>query len=450
MAKDPYDLDQRFERAIATLTCSSAKFYAVIGHAIDPDLLGLPDATLAVKAAHSIYAEQRKGPGSTVIVMQRVKRWHVEGRVEFKQLQLVCDMFDAAEDAGLPEFDAAVEELRPIIHASLGDDLARKAIKAQAGGDFEQIANEYQKASRVGFHETDVGTVFRPRDFSSIEELSFGDRLSFGVWALDDLTCGGLIRGGAGLLCASSGGGKSTALSHVGREFWQAGGHVAHATLELPVGQIEVKYRGGATGQPCNEIITIKEERERNAKLIEEMQREHPFGALVIKKFTARKTTWEDIVSWHQSLRDECGGHLPMLLIVDFLGKLGYADKRKSTYEWQGIVMDAMHDYAEEHEMWVWTASQPQRGKKERKVIGIDDLNDSQGKIEGADLFISLNGRENGELYYHVGKNRAGPSEVGCGPIPHDFAFGRLCAPVHRGEPRGVASNQDELWRTIL
>lgn len=450
MSKDPYDLDPRFERAVAALTCSNAKFYSVIGHALDPELLGLPETTLAIKAAHSIFAERHNGPGSTVIVMQRIKKWHVEGRVEFKQLQAISDMFDAAEDAGLPDIESAIAELRPVIHASMGDELARKAIKAQAGGDFESIAKEYAKASRVGFHETDLGTVFRPANFDAIKELSFGDRLSFGVWALDDLTCGGLIRGGAGLLCASSGGGKSTGLAHIGREFWMAGGNVAHATLELPVGQIEVKYRGGATGMPCNDIITRESARNENAAKLEELQRESPFGVLVIKKFTARKTTWEDIVQWHQSLRDECGGHLPQLLIVDFLGKLGFADKRKSTYEWQGIVMDGMHDYAEEHEMWLWTASQPQRGKKERKVIGIDDLNDSQGKIEGADLFVSFNQRENAELYYWIGKNRAGPSEVGCGPIPHDFAFGRLCAPVHRGEPRDARSNQDELWGRIL
>ena len=138
-------------------------------------------------------------------------------------------------------------------------------------------------------------------------------------------------------------------------------------------------------------------------------------------------------------------------LVIDFLGKLGASKKGASKYESDGAIMDAMHEFAEQEHIWLWTASQPQRGKKERKVIDNDDLNESQGKIEGSDLFLSANKREEGkELYWWIGKHRAGPSQLGCGPFPHDFAYGRICPPGWQGEDANAATNQDDLWGNVL
>ena len=453
MAQDPYDLDGTFERAIVTLACSNPRFYSVLGHAIDPDLLEHPTSTTIMQACHSIKAETSRGPSSCATVLQRLRAWNLEGRVDFATLEGASDYFDDAEDFGLPEADEAIVELRPVIQQRAGEEAVRQAIKSESVGDFETVGAEFAKVSRIGFQDTDVGMIFKPRDFSAIHSINRGERLRFGFADLDRVTGGGLMRGMAGLMAAASGGGKTTCLSHIGREYWQQRGNVAYASLELAVGQIEGKFRAGASGLPLNDILTRDDTQVECGKRIGEMDERGELGFLAIKKFTARSTTWEDLVAWHQSLAEYCGSP-PELLIVDFLGKLGFKEKGKSSYEAQGIIMDLMHEYAEELNQWLWTASQPQRGKTERKIIGNDDLNDSQGKVEGCDLFISANKREEGrELFWWCGKNRAGPSEQGCGPFPHDFAFGRIIPPNYAGEPDNEQTrlmNSDPAWDNVL
>ncbi len=453
MSQDPYDLDPTFERAIVTLACSNSRFYSVLGHAIEPDLLESPDSTAAMQAAHSIKAETGKGPTSCSTVLQRLRTWNLEGRVEFTTLEAVNDLFDDAEDAGLPDSDEAIVELRPVIQLRAGEEAVRQAIKSESVGDFETVGKQFEKVSRIGFQDTDVGTIFKPSDYSAIHAINRGERLKFGFADLDRVTGGGLMRGMAGMVAAASGGGKTTCLAHIGREFWQQAGSVAYATLELAVGQVEGKFRAGATGLPLNDVLTRDDTQADCTRRLLEMDERNELGFLALKKFTARTTTWEDTVAWHQSLVEHCG-FLPELFIIDFLGKLGFKEKGKSSYEAQGIVMDLMHEYAEDHNLWLWTASQPQRGKKERKIIGNDDLNDSQGKIEAADLFISANKREEGrELFWWCGKNRAGPSEQGCGPFPHDFAFGRIIPPALAGEPetgQRRLMNDDPAWDAVL
>ncbi len=171
---------------------------------------------------------------------------------------------------------------------------------------------------------------------------------------------------------------------------------------------------------------------------------------MFIEKFKARQHKWSDVVDWHKRCGEKIG-HLPQVLIVDFLGKMGKESAKMSTYESQGATMDAMHEYAEDNELWVATASQAQRGKKERKVIGLDDLNESQGKVEGADLFLSFNARGDNatDILYYVGKHRAGRSEVATEPIPHAFAFGRLAHPKAGDHPDAHQWNQPSFLEVL-
>lgn len=447
MAQEPYDLAPSFERAVVMLACSHPKFYGIIGHALLPELLEAPASSLAMQAAHAINAETNKGPSSCSTVLQRLRSWNNEGRVKFSDLEDVLDLFDGAEDAGLPDVEEAIAELRPIVQQRAGEEAVRQAIKAQTVGDFESIGKEFAKVIQIGFRDTDRGRVFKPRDFSAIRQLNSGARLGFGFRELERVTGGGLMRGMAGLMSAGSGGGKTTFFCHTGRELWQQGGSVSYASIELHEGQIEAKFRAGATSILLNEILSNPDAQERCGDVLTGMTERGELGYLCIKKFPARVTTWEHIVAWHQEQGDDLG-FLPELLIVDFLGKLGFREKGKSTYEWQGIVMDEIHEYAEEHECWVWTGSQPQRGKKERKIITNDDLNDSQGKIEGSDLFLSANSRQDGKaIFWWVGKNRAGPSEVGSAEVLHDFAHGRIVDPRFKGDD--MSDYDDEAQRVL-
>lgn len=446
MATEPYELNARFEQVVVTLMAGSARFFNIIGHEIDPDALDSPLATLIAKAVLSIKQDSGRPPGSTIAVLQRLRAWNLSGNVAHDDLVAADDYFTDAEDRGLMEIETAVEMLRPHIQQAVGEAAVRDAIKAQGAGDYAELAKKFGKVERIGFVDTDVGSVFRPTNWSAVDELQFGERLGFRISELNEITSGGLVRGMAGLMAASSGGGKTSFLCDTGSGLWVQGGAIAYASIELAVGQIEMKFRAGASNVPINKMMVDPTARARCEAALVGLN----LGPLVIKKFAARVTTWEMIVDWFHDVEEEIKGK-PQLLVVDFLGKLGASKKGASKYESDGAIMDAMHEFAEHEHIWLWTASQPQRGKKERKVIDNDDLNDSQGKIEGSDLFLSANKREEGrELYWWVGKHRAGPSQLGCGPFPHDFAYGRICPPGWQGEDPSAATNQDDLWGSVL
>lgn len=437
MPETPYELDPAFERAVVYLACSSKKFFDRIGGQLEPKCLEAELSEKIIEAALAIRVDTEQAPGSTSVVLQRLKLWHLEGRLKYETLEAALDYFEDAENSGLPEIDIAINELAPILRQRATDDAVRQAIKLTKDenpdpDEVEAVATSFAKVSRIGKKDDSLGVIFKPRNFGAIEILSQGDRLKFGYNALENALGGGFMRGAAHLIAAASGGGKSTSMTHISAlGGWAKGMPVAYATFELAEGQIEAKYRAAVTSTPLNDVLTDPRARTRTADVIEQMEAEqgHAFGGLAIKKFTARVHTWEDVVAWIKDLADSWG-MLPPVVCVDFLAKMGHKNRKQSTYEAQAWTMDAMHEWAEENYLWLFTASQPQRGKKERKVIGIDDLNESQGKIEGCDTFLSANKREEGtEIYWWIGKNRFGPSDLGIGPHAHDFGFARIIAP---------------------
>lgn len=441
-----YGLNPRFERAVVWRACSDGKFYLQIGKHIDADLLESDIAKQLITAAHAIFALTSAPPKSTVIVLQRLQDLHENGELDRGSILEGDDYFERAEVDDTP-IEQLIAFMKPKIQSALGRQATREAIQVSDPTQLRTIARSFERAASVGEIDDGHGFIFKPEDWSNIDMLSRGDRLGFDLFELEEITNGGLQRGMAGMACAPSGGGKTTFLSHVGCTAWRQGLTVAYATLELAVGQIEEKFRGAISNIELNMLATNKAARARCEQAIREAR---GLGGLAIKKFPARKSTWPMLVEWFEGLADaDALGELPQVFIVDFLGKLGHPDPRKSRYEAHGEIMDSMHDYAEDANIWLWTASQPKRApdKSKRKVIDNDDLNDSQGKIEGADLFISLNPREdNTQLYYWVGKHRAGPSQLGCGPFPHDFSYGRIVPPGYQSSASMMSPQDRDLF----
>lgn len=429
---DTYDLAPEFEQLVVVLLCRRPSFYRQIGHHVDPGALRSKVAELCAEAAHEIFRGTGKPPGGWAIIAQQLHKLRNDGKLRLEQIQQASEFFDVELD----DVDEAqvVAQLAPVIKRVAGQRATEIAISSSEAASYQAVAKAFADVDRIGMVDTSAGYMFTPDDWSEIDAINLGggERLSWGIPPLDQITCGGLKRGHAWLIAAGTCGGKSTMLSQLTREAWRRGLTCAYATLELAVGEVDAKIRAGLTSVPSNSLLDSKRARAECEKRLRKMWPAR--GGLVIKKFPARKTTWPDLVDWFMRLADAPPhgfGRLPDLWAIDFLGKLGSERKGESSYDLQGRIMDAMHDFAEEHNIWLATASQFQRGKREKQVAGTDDLNDSQGKSEGADGVLTLNGRDDGRsIFYAVAKHRGGPSNVGCGPFEHDFAFGRMCAPI--------------------
>ena len=112
---EPYNLDPTFERAVLAMCCLNPRFWARVGHFIDPKAMNLPLAKILLLCCHEIQTETGRGPKASMIVVQRLTRKKDEGKVTPDQIRAVVDLIDDAVDYGLPEEEATVNELVPVI-----------------------------------------------------------------------------------------------------------------------------------------------------------------------------------------------------------------------------------------------------------------------------------------------------------------------------------------------
>jgi KaiC/GvpD/RAD55 family RecA-like ATPase len=424
MKVQPYNFDPTFERAVVALLCSRSRFFGRIGGSVEADALGGDAAKLAVQAAQAVAHDTGHGPESSVLVVQRLRRWMGEGRVALAQIEAVADLLDAAEDAGLPPEDAVVAEIVPILRRRTQQSAVEAALDEYTKrGDFSRVEEIISKAKRMGDIDVSLGTKLGAASFASIEALSRLVRLPFGIPELDAVTDGGLWRGAHCLIIGDTGAGKSMMLSHAACASLLSGLFVVYATLELPEALVLARIKANLTGVPINALMngSMAVAKERLAAL-------DGLGLFIVKHFSASTSTVEDLRDWVKVCEDEVA-HKIDVLVVDYADKLTHKVTGKETNEYhaQRFIHDALRDYAEEHDHWSLTASQ-RRDIHGKKRADAGDAADSKHKGRIADMVITINvkGDEGDELLYNVAKNRMGRSSIAVGPMPHDFACGRM------------------------
>lgn len=425
---DPYGLDPLFERAIVTLACSNARFFGRVGREIDPELLNKETSKIALRAARAIDNDIGHGPDTTMVVVQRLRRWMQEGKVSYEAIQKVVRMFERAEDAGLPSTESAIAEITPVLQSRLRDAAVTEAISSFGkGGDLSRVTALEERASRVGQVDTSVGTVLGADSWAEIASLRDLERLKLGVPELDAILDGGLTRGCLGVLIGGSGDGKSITLSHIGAANLMDGLHVGYATLELPRPQVLARFKAHLTNIPINALLG------GDTKLAKKrLRRMGPqLGRLVVQDFPPMATTIEDIKAWVERC-EELAQRKMDLLLVDYGDKVGVRSKKKddeSGYSQGRIVFEGLRYYAHERKMFCWTASQGTRQKDKRKRLDLNDAADSMHKIRVADMVITLNVREEDDLItllFYIAKNRYGVAKKEVGPFPTAYEVGQI------------------------
>jgi hypothetical protein len=430
----PYWLDPGFERAVVTLACCRPRFYGRIGHALDPSCLTLPEAKLALEAALAVGKALGRGPESCLIVLQRIRRWMDEGRSTLEEAQAVSDMFDAAEDAGLPTEEAAVQELAPLLRKRIQGDAVRAAMDDYAKGDadFERTTKLIHRAKTLGDTDTSVGIRLGSASFAELERVRGLEKRPLGILELDQALAGGQRRGTLAMFVGGPGAGKSMAMSHGASNDVKHGLFAVYATLEVTVPDVIARVKANLTGVPINAIL-------EEPRCVERLLTAMPLGPFVVQEFTPLVTTMDDIAAWVEEVEQQEGRRVDVLYI-DYGDKVGVpralSGRDESGYKTGQIVFEAMRVYANEGhpggKIWVVTGAQATRAKDKRKRVGLDDIADSMHKARVADLVVTINA-EDDQLSWHVAKNRHGKTGLTVGPLPHDFDCGRS-APVMEAE----------------
>lgn len=420
--RDPYRFADAFERSVLRHLVLEPRFWARVGEAVEPDAFSTEERRLVALAASAIGRETGKGAGSGTLVVQRVQRWRHEGRVTHESVLAVDDLVGELEDLeDVPDADAVVDELLPVIRERRNREAVRLAMKKVATrDDLTEVIAHLQATARLGATQVVAGTKFGPEALAAIRRLRKTEKLSTGIVELDTELAGGPPLGTLSVVMGGAGDGKSMFLCHVSASALLGSRNVAVATLELNEEQWLSRLTANVTGIPIDGIADGTMDREVEHRLGDLP----PLGNCVVGQFAPEATTVEELVTWVDALEQREGWGVDVL-VVDYADLLGHSKARD--YEGMREVYSGLREeFAVKRSGWVWTASQSRRKSKPKEKQGADDAADSQHKIRVSDLWIVLSMAEDGsEIEYRVAKNRGGkrgglvtlPTELECARI---------------------------------
>lgn len=448
-----YWFDPAFERAVVNYACTSKRFWARVGFEVDPELLNIPESQWAMRAARQIATDTHAGPGSTTVVLQRLRRWMDDGKIKYDDVLAVGTLFLDAEDDPPVTEDAVAVELAPILKKRIRHKVVLTAMDEAKSADgtepsFRQAVKLIEKEATLGDEKVADGGVDIDDDaFDKMAATANQPMMSTGIFDLDVILGGGSPRGGVNLWVAATGGGKSMTLIQRLACGMRHGKFCALATLELLIKVQQARLFANLTGIPTNEIL-------RDPPCAKEAFKAIPNkGTCRMQSFPSYATTAKDVFAWVDVIEQEEGAkrgveRVPLdLLVIDYADLLSVPSTvgkdADSGYAVGMHVYSALRVYAEGENkpgdgghpggpIWIDTASAATRNTEKRKRIRSDDVADSLHKSRRATLIVSINpvgedGADGSDFY--VSKNTYGPDTFKVGPLPHEKECARI-APV--------------------
>ena len=268
---------------------------------------------------------------------------------------------------------------------------------------YESVLNIMKEAISVGMPNTTGHNFFDDIEARFVQIVR--QVCPTGLDRLDapDILRGGLGRGELGVIAANTGVGKSHFLVQMGCAAMQAGKNVVHYTFELSEHDVGKRYDSNLCDIPSNEVIERKDE-------VIQKYKEMELGGLVIKEYPTGSASVLTLRNHIEKLTLK--GFKPSIVIVD------YADVMKSSRAFDSLRHELKLIYTElrnlsgELQVPVWTASQANKDGSKSEVVGLENLGESYGKAQVADVVLSISRKpmekSEGTGRIFVAKNRAG------------------------------------------
>jgi len=233
--------------------------------------------------------------------------------------------------------------------------------------------------------------------------------MATGIPRLDILLGGGLKAGQLGIWLGGTGGGKSIALCHVGKQAIVRGFRVAHYTLELDEEDISARYDASFTKTDIDYLDLM-------AVSVEDWFKSQGFkykGRMFIKHYPTRQASINHIKN---HLRQMAGnGWYPDLIIIDYGDLLKPTTTYNDEYQDLGAIFADMRGLAGELKVPIWTATQVNRVGLNAEIPDIEHIGDSLKKAFIADIVLAITAKredfEQNQLKIFLAKNRNGPAK---------------------------------------
>jgi KaiC/GvpD/RAD55 family RecA-like ATPase len=427
---EKYGLYEPFEQWVLYQCSASQKFWNKIGQHMNPEACDLLEAKPILSTCRALAREGGgSGPGSTLMVVQRLKREVNSGKVTMSTLDMVSDLYDTVDEmAEQPDEEHAIAEMVQVLRKHMELEAVEASVhQAQKGGDFSKIRQRFEQAARLGQDSGNTTHRLGSTSFQVISRVRQLERLSYGVPELDSRLDGGMPRKSLGVWVGDSGAGKSMHLASHAGSCMRAGVFTGFVTVELPEHLQMARILSHLTGVEINSIVDNPQgeaEAQRRLEMVEDQ-----LGVLALTELAEQATTVPMIERWIEETEQEYGAKMEVL-VVDYADRMrSHLRNADNEYMVMRHVYEGLHSLAKERDMYVWTASQATRpGKDKSKYIEQRHVADSMHKARACDVMISINGdpEDEGMYEYYIAKNRLGRCGFAVGPIFVDYSMARV------------------------
>jgi replicative DNA helicase len=284
------------------------------------------------------------------------------------------------------------------------------------GKDHEQLVSIMEGAFRLNFDES-LGHDY----FTDLEERLeraniAAEVISTGLPSLDNLIGGGYRRKSLFVFAGPANSGKTLVLNDAATTLANEGYNVLYLTLELTEDYISQRTDAKFSGVSMNQINVDPAEAIRKAIIKRDMLRKEgkKMGTLIYKEYAPNSISCNDIRGLLKTLENK-KDFKPDFIVVDYLklvkpnGKL-YADNMYGKLQ---TVCEELRALGMENNCCIMSASQTGRQSFNAENMGMEDVSDSIGIAQTADVMVMLiRSRENQDIMtLQVSKSRFSKNE---------------------------------------
>ena len=402
-------------------------------HEISPELMGLPDARMAVDCAQAILRRTGRPPSSSAAVIQEAAARREDGKATHEEVRAVAGIFDLF-DARRPQLDDVEPPTVATLRQRLRFAVAQAAIDEHNEDEWRNLHKLVTREQRLGVAEEGTGVMMTNAGIrGALSELRGLKRVALGIDALDEGLLGGVPNGTLTCFMAGPGGGKSMAMSHCAATQSMGGRFVAYATLEVPTPYVIARILACQSGVAINDILAAEAAEVDALKAITHSL----YRAPAVRDFAPHVTTVESLQEWVKEIEDKEGRKLDSL-VVDYADKLTASGKvdEKGMYQEMRVVYEKLRVWMDSEKILGLTASQSkardEKGKNKGKSIDMEHVADSMHKARIVDQFITLNfDDDTQEMTFFIAKSRYSEGRKSIGPLPTNYSVGQV-APIAR------------------
>lgn len=420
-AVEKYTLATEFEYALVSYLVTDRKVFGALRPALMAEAFPTKEAEVLVRLCLQVFDETGSGPGSSVLISQKLRHHHVEdGQITFDTMCACVQYMDDAIDLDqCPTSEAMLAQFVPQLQNRMRSDAMKDALM---GAEPQELKRQYEIAETLGFVDTSLGSKLGASSFVDIARLKMMDRLPTGMPMLDDGLDGGAPRGQLFVWLGGTNSGKSTALGQQAGAGLREGALVLFGTNELDEGVVNAKIFSDLTGVPFVRILAG--EHEEASKRYAKLAASGELGTLYVKELDTGITTPADIDDWRKEV-EETEGRKVDLICIDYADRMSDGQPPGgSEYHMFKNIYNGLVEIAKKNKLVMATAS-ASKDHKGSKYAKSGDMADSRHKGRIANVIVSLNPVDD-EFWIYVCKQKFGRSDFEIGPVETDWEFGRV------------------------